>query len=396
MTQSRPRAVIVSGVRTAMGKGRRGSLRTVRPDDIGAAVIKESVRRAGIDGSAVEDVILGCAMPEGEQGMNVARIATLRAGLPVTTSAVTVNRFCSSGLQTIAMGVDAIEAGRADVVVAGGTESMSRVSMFPRAYANPEFAANWPDVYLGMGLTAENLAKKYEIGREESDQFSLESHQKAIAAIDAGRFESEILPYEVETHAPAAGGSVATKTAAFAVDECPRRDTTREGLAKLRPVFALKGTVTAGNASQMSDGAAAVVVMSDRKAEELGVRPIAALRAFAVAGVPPEIMGIGPVEAVPKAMRQAGLSIGDMDIIELNEAFAVQALSVIRELDLPADRVNVNGGAVALGHPLGCTGARLTVTALNELERRGGRYALVTMCIGGGMGAAGIFERLES
>jgi acetyl-CoA acyltransferase len=376
-----------------MGKGRKGTLRTVRPDDLGAAVIREALRRApGLRAEDVEDVLLGCAIPEQEQGMNVARIASLKAGLPVTTAAATVNRFCASGLQTIATAVDEVRCGRADVVVAGGTESMSRVAMFSRSHPNPGFARDWPDVYLGMGLTAENLAKKYGIGREESDRFSLDSHQKALAAAQAGKYSAEIVPFPVELKSPAPGGKVERRRVDFAVDECPRADTTLEGLAKLSPVFANRGTVTAGNASQMSDGAAAVVVLSAEKAKALDLKPIAQLRAFAVAGVSPEIMGIGPVAAVPKALRQAALTLDDIDLIELNEAFAVQALSVMKELELPPDKVNVNGGAVALGHPLGCTGARLTVSVLNELKRRGGRYALVTMCVGGGMGAAGIFE----
>ena len=389
-------AVLVSGARTALGKGRKGSLRTIRPDDLAAAAIRTALERApGLKPDDVEDVLLGCAMGEGEQGMNVARIATLKAGLPVTTAAATINRFCSSGLQTIAMGVDEIRSGVAEVVIAGGTESMSRVAMFPRTYANPSFADTWLDIYLGMGLTAENLAKKYSISREESDQFALESQQKALKAIDEGKFCDEIFPYTVEYRIPGEDGKVEVREVEFSVDECPRRDTTLEGLSKLRPVFARKGTVTAGNASQMSDGAAAVVITSEKKARELGVKPWAALRSFSVAGVPPEIMGIGPVKAVPKALRHAGLTIDDMDLIELNEAFAVQALSVIKELDLPRDKLNVNGGAVALGHPLGCTGTKLTISALHELERIGGRYALVTMCIGGGMGAAGIIERLN-
>jgi acetyl-CoA acyltransferase len=388
-------AVIVSGVRTAMGKGKKGTLRLARPDDLAAFVIREVVRRTPrLKPEEVSDVLIGCAIPEGEQGMNVARIATLKAGLPTSVPAATVNRFCSSGLQTIAMAVDEVRAGRADVVVAGGTESMSRVAMFPRAYPNPEFAEEWPDVYLGMGLTAENLAKKYGIGREESDRFSLESHRKALRAIAEGKFAEEIAPYPVETRKPAPGGKVVSETAPFAVDECPRADTTLEGLAKLKPVFAARGTVTAGNASQMSDGAAAVVVMAEEKARELGLKPIAVLRSYAVAGVDPEIMGIGPVKAVPRALQAAGLRLDDIDLIELNEAFAVQALSVAKELGLPMDKLNVNGGAVALGHPLGCTGARLSVSAFQELHRRGGRYALVTMCIGGGMGAAGVFERV--
>ncbi len=388
-------AVIVSGARTAMGKGRKGTLRTVRPDDLGACVIREAVARAGgLDPAEVEDVLLGCAIPEQEQGMNVARISTLKAGLPVTTSAATINRFCSSGLQTISQAFDQIRCGHSDVVVAGGVESMSRVAMFQRTYANPGFANDWPEVYIGMGLTAENLARKYGISREEADEFSVESHRKALAAIGEGRFNEEIIPYRFALKKPGENGSVEETEVEFSVDECPRPGTDLDGLSKLRPVFSATGTVTAGNSSQMSDGAAAVVVMSSAKAEELGLRPRLVLRSYNVSGVAPEIMGIGPVEAVPRALEQAGLTLDDMDVIELNEAFAVQALSVIRELDLPLEKVNVNGGAVALGHPLGCTGARMTLTALGELERREARYALVTMCIGGGMGAAGVFERI--
>ena len=388
-------AVIVSGARTAMGKGRKGTLRTVRPDDLGACVIREAGARAGgRDPAEGEDVLLGGAIPEQEQGMNVARISTLKAGLPVTTSAATINRFCSSGLQTISQAFDQIRCGHSDVVVAGGVESMSRVAMFQRTYANPGFANDWPEVYIGMGLTAENLARKYGISREEADEFSVESHRKALAAIEEGRFNEEIIPYRFSLKKPGENGSVEETEVEFSVDECPRPGTDLDGLSKLRPVFSATGTVTAGNASQMSDGAAAVVVMSSAKAEELGLRPRLVLRSYNVSGVAPEIMGIGPVEAVPRALEQAGLTLDDMDVIELNEAFAVQALSVIRELDLPLEKVNVNGGAVALGHPLGCTGARMTLTALGELERREARYALVTMCIGGGMGAAGVFERI--
>ena len=388
-------AVIVSGARTAMGKGRKGTLRTVRPDDLGACVIREAVDRAkGLEPADVEDVLMGCAIPEQEQGMNVARIASLKAGLPVTTPAATINRFCSSGIQTISQAFDQVRCGHSEVVVAGGTESMSRVAMFQRTYANPGFARDWPAVYIGMGLTAENLARKYGISREESDEFSVESHRKALEARDGGRFTDEIVPYRFSVKRPGENGAVEETGVEFSVDECPRPGTDLEGLSKLRPVFSTRGTVTAGNASQMSDGAAAVVVMSSEKAEALGLRPRLILRSYNVSGVAPEIMGIGPVEAVPRALAQAGLTLDDMDIIALNEAFAVQALSVIRELDLPAEKVNVNGGAVALGHPLGCTGARMTLTALSELERRDARYALVTMCIGGGMGAAGVFERV--
>ena len=387
-------AVIVSVARTAMGKGKKGSLKTVRPDDMAALCIEESVKRApGLEKEMVDDVILGCAIPEGEQGMNVARIATLKAGLPVEIPAMTINRFCSSGLQSIALAADCIRLGGADVIVAGGTETMSRVEMFGRAHPNPEFASNWPEVYLGMGLTAENLAERYGIGREESDQFSFESHQKAIAAQQSGKFDDEIVAMNFSRNIPSENGQVQSTAVEFKTDECPRADTSLEGLARLRPVFKMGGTVTAGNASQMADGAAAVVVMSEEKAKEIGADPLAYFRSFAVAGVPPEVMGIGPVNAIPKALDMAGMKGDDLDLIELNEAFAVQALSVAKELELPMDRVNVNGGAVALGHPLGATGARLTVSILSELVRRGGKRAMVTMCIGGGMGAAGIFER---
>jgi acetyl-CoA acyltransferase len=360
------------------------------------------LRAPGLAPEDIGDVLMGCAIPEGEQGMNVARILSLRAGLPTGVPAATINRFCASGLQAIASAVDEIRSGRADAAVAGGTESMSRVAMFPRAYPNPAFAGEWPDVYLGMGLTAENLAKRYGIGREESDRFSLESHRKALRAIGEGKFTEEIVPVPIEVRKPAprsaAGrspeGGVLVERTELAIDECPRADTTLEGLAKLKPVFARDGTVTAGNASQMSDGAAAVVVLSERKAKALGLKPLAVLRAYAVAGVEPEVMGIGPVKAVPLALRQAGLTLDQIDIIELNEAFAVQSLAVMRDLGLDPAKVNVNGGAVALGHPLGATGARLAVSAVQELERRGARYALVTMCVGGGMGAAGILERV--
>jgi acetyl-CoA acyltransferase len=389
-------AVIVTGVRTAVGKGKKGTLRNARPDDLAAAVIREAVARTpGLKAEDVEDVLLGCAFPEKEQGMNVARIATLRAGLPVEVPAATINRFCSSGLQTIAMAADRIRTGGAEVIIAGGTESMSRVEMMGRSHANPYLAESWPDVYLGMGLTAENLARRYGIGREESDRFSLESHQKAVAAIAAGRFDGEIVPFKVESRRPAGEGKIESQSIEFKVDECPRPDTSLEGLAKLKPVFARNGTVTAGNSSQTSDGAAAVVIMSADRARAMGLAPLAKFLAFSVAGVAPEVMGIGPVKAVPKALALAGLKLEDIDLIELNEAFAVQALSVVKELGLPLDRLNVNGGAVALGHPLGATGARLTVSILNELARRKGRRAMVTMCIGGGMGAAGIFERIK-
>ncbi len=388
-------AVIVSGVRTAVGKAGRGALRTVRPDDLAAIVIKAAIERAGIEPALVEDVIMGCAMPEGEQGLNVARIAAQRAGLPDSVCGVTVNRFCSSGLQTIAMAAYQIMAGQNDIIVAGGTESMSMVPMSGNKFSpNPYLAQHDPAVYLSMGLTAERVARRFEISRADQDAFALRSHQRALAAQAAGLFDSSIVPVEVEMVEPGPDGRPQRRVQIFTRDEGPRADTSAEALAKLKPVFAADGTVTAGNSSQTSDGAAAVVVMSAERAAELGLKPRARFVSFAVGGVEPEVMGIGPVVAIPKALKLAGLSLADIDLIELNEAFAAQALAVIRQLDLDEERVNVNGGAIALGHPLGCTGAKLTVQILDELERRGGRYGMVTMCIGGGMGAAGIFERL--
>ena len=386
-------AVIVSSVRTAVGKALKGTLRQVRPDDMAAAAIKGALARVpAVEPKMVEDVILGCAMPEGEQGMNVARISALLAGVPHTAAAMTVNRFCSSGLQAIALAVRAVETGECDVAVAGGTESMSLVPMGGQRFSpNPTLVEDHPDVYLGMGLTAELLGQKYGIGREESDAFALASHQKAVAAIDAGRFKDEIVPLTVTP--PSTNGASAEPTT-FDVDEGPRRDTDMAALGKLKPACATEGVVTAGNASQMSDAAAATVIVSAEKAKELGLSPIARLVSFAVAGVPPEIMGIGPVEAIPKALARAGLKLQDVELIGLNEAFATQALAVIKAAELDPDKVNVNGGAVALGHPLGCTGAKLSTQMLHELRRREARYGIVTMCVGGGMGAAGIFERL--
>jgi acetyl-CoA acyltransferase len=380
-------AVIVASVRTAVGKAPKGTLRTTRPDDMAATAIRAALARvAALPPGEVEDVVLGCAMPEAEQGMNVARQAALLAGVPSSAGAMTVNRFCASGLQAIALASRAIEAGEADVIVAGGTESMSLIPMGGHKIApNPTLLDTYPDTYLGMGITAENVARKYGIRREDADRFALESHRKAAAAIDAGRFKDEIVPLTVE---------VDGKTQAFDTDEGPRRDTDLAALAKLKPAFATDGIVTAGNSSQMSDGAAASVLVSAGRAKELGLRPLARLVAYAVAGVPPEIMGIGPVEAIPRALRQAGLALADIDLVELNEAFACQALAVIAAAGLDPGRVNVNGGAVALGHPLGCTGAKLTTQVLHEMARRGSRYGLVTMCVGGGMGAAGVFERL--
>jgi acetyl-CoA acyltransferase len=399
-------AVIASSVRTAVGKATKGTLRATRPDDLAAAAIKEAVARAkGLEAKEIEDVVLGCAMPEAEQGMNMARIASLRAGLPVEASAMTINRFCSSGLQAIAIAAERIMAGHGEVAVAGGAESMSMVPMGGNKVApNPWLMDNYPDAYLGMGLTAENLAKKYGITREQSDEFSFASHQKALAAIAAGKFKDEIVPVAVnytvlEASANGAGPGAAnsskpkTVKVSFDTDEGPRADTSVEVLGKLKPAFHTHGVVTAGNSSQMSDGAAAAVVMSAERARSLGLKPLARFVAFATAGCLPEEMGVGPVYAIPKALKIAGLTLDQIDVIELNEAFAAQALSVIKLAGLDPARVNVNGGAIALGHPLGCTGAKLTATILRELERRNARYGLVTMCVGGGMGAAGIFER---
>jgi acetyl-CoA acyltransferase len=396
-------AVIVSSIRTPVGKAVKGALRATRPDDLAALVIKEAISRApGLDPKEIEDVILGCAMPEAEQGMNVARIASLRAGLPIEVSAMTINRFCSSGLQAIALAAERIMAGQGDVAVAGGTESMSMVPMGGNKISpNPSLMDTYPDAYLGMGLTAENLAKKYGITREQSDEFSFASHQKALAAIAAGKFKDEIVPVEVKYVAfenGAKGASNGAKPKAvnidFDTDEGPRTDTSLEVLGKLKPAFHVRGVVTAGNSSQMSDGAAAAVVMSADRARALGLKPLARFLAFATAGCLPEEMGVGPVYAIPKALKIAGLNLDQIDVIELNEAFAAQALAVVKLAGLDPARVNVNGGAIALGHPLGCTGAKLTATILRELERRNARYGLVTMCVGGGMGAAGIFERV--
>lgn len=395
-------AVIVTSLRTAVGKAPWGTLRHTRPDDMAAAVLSELLRRTpGLAAEEIEDVILGCAMPEAEQGMNMGRISSLRAGLPHTVSGMTINRFCSSGLQSIAMAAERILAGFADVIIAGGAESMSMVPMTGHKLApNPWLADSYPDVYLNMGLTAENLARKYGIAREDADAFALASHQKAAAAIRDGKFKDEIVPLEVKTMVVSDGpdgngGKPESKKKIFEVDEGPRPDSSLEALAKLRPVFHAQGIVTAGNSSQMSDGAAAAVVMSGERAKALGLNPLARFLAFATGGVPPEIMGIGPVAAIPKALRLAGVKLADIDLIELNEAFAAQSLAVIREAGLDPAKVNVNGGAVALGHPLGCTGAKLTATLLAEMKRRGSRYGLVTMCIGGGMGAAGVFENLN-
>ena len=389
-------AVLVAAVRTPVGKAPHGQLRHMRPDDVAALVIRAALDRVpGLDPVTVDDVILGCAMPEAEQGMNVARIASLRAGVPHSASAVTVNRFCASGLEAIACAVDRIRAGGADVVLAGGTESMSLVPMGGHKISpNPGLVASYPDVYLTTGLVAENHAREHRISREAQDAFALESHRRALAAQDAGRFTDEIVPVTSTRLTPSASNPMATTEVVISADEGPRRDTSVEALAKLRPAFHVKGTVTAGNSSQMSDGAAAVVVMSDTRARDLGLTPLARLVAYATAGVEPERFGIGPVPAVRKVLARAGLTLADIDLVELNEAFASQVLACAHDLELDLSKVNVNGGAIALGHPLGCTGARLTTTLLHELHRRNGRYGIVTMCVGGGMGAAGVFEKL--
>ncbi len=390
-------AVIVSIARTAVGKAPRGTLRNTRPDDMAAAVIQEVIRRVrGLDPNEVEDVILGCAMPEAEQGNNVARVTSLRAGLPVTCSAMTINRFCSSGLQAIALAAERIMAGFANTIVAGGTETMSMIPMGGFHFSpNPYLLDHYPDSYLSMGLTAERVANRYGITREQADQFALRSHQGALRAIAECRFKDEIVPLEVVEISLNGKNKPETRTITFAVDEGPRKDTSFEALAKLKPAFHAKGTITAGNASQMSDGAAAAVVTSMKRAREVGAKPLARFVSFATAGTLPEEMGVGPVYAIPKALKLAGLKLEDIGLIELNEAFAAQALAVIQEAGLDIDRVNVNGGAVALGHPLGCTGAKLTATLLGEMKRRKVRYGMVTMCVGGGMGAAGVFENLQ-
>jgi acetyl-CoA acyltransferase len=388
-------AVIVSTARTPVGKAPRGKLRTTRPDEMAAAVVRTALERAeGLKPEDVDDVIVGCALPEGEQGLNMGRIAVLRAGFPDSIPAMTVNRFCSSGLQTIALAAQQIMAGWGDVIIAGGAESMSLVPMVGFHFApNPYLALEYPSIYLSMGLTAENVAKQYGIGREDQDTFALRSHRRALAAQDAGRFKDEIVPIDVGIVEVENGGS-GTRKYVFDSDEGPRRETSIEALAGLKPVFQDHGTVTAGNSSQTSDGAAAVVVMDREKAKALGLNPLVRMVSFAVAGVPPELMGIGPVAAIPKALEMAGLRLDDIGIVELNEAFAAQAVAVIRELELDEERVNVNGGAIALGHPLGATGAKLTVQLVGEMKRRGIQFGMVTMCIGGGMGAAGIFENV--
>ena len=389
-------AVIVSSVRTAVGKSGKGALRTTRPDDLAAVAIKGALERVPqVNPKEIEDVIIGCATPEAEQGMNVARIASLRAGLPVEVSAMTINRFCSSGLQAISLAADSVMTGRAEIAIGGGTESMSMIPMGGnKVSANPWLVNNYPDAYLSMGLTAERLAKRFGIAREQADEFSLNSHKKALAAIAAGKFEDEIVPVPVSFTTPN-GSKPKRIDITFKVDEGPRADTTMDALAKLKPAFHAKGTVTAGNSSQTSDGAAASVVMSAEKARQLGIKPLARFVAFATAGYKPEEMGLGPVYAIPKVLKMTGLKLEDISVIELNEAFAAQALSVIKEAGLDINKINPNGGAVALGHPLGCTGAKLTATIIRELKRKNGKYGIVTMCIGGGMGAAGIIENLQ-
>jgi acetyl-CoA acyltransferase len=388
-------AVIVSAVRTAVGKAPKGTLSVMRPDELAAAAIKGALDRVPqLEAAAIEDVILGCAMPEGEQGLNVARIASLRAGIPVEASAVTVNRFCSSGLQAIAYGAERIMLGQGRAAVAGGTESMSMVPMGGNKVSpNPQLVATYPDVYLSTGLVAENHARESSISRAAQDEFSLRSHQRAIKAIEQGHFKNEIVPLTVR-QVQSNGAKPTLKEITFDTDEGPRKDTSLEVLAKLRPAFHVSGTVTAGNSSQTSDGAAAVIVTSAGFAKERGLTPLARFVGYATAGVAPELFGIGPVPAIRKVLKQAGLTLDQIDLIELNEAFAAQALACMKELDLDPDKVNVNGGAIALGHPLGCTGAKLTATLINEMHRRKSKYGMVTMCVGGGMGAAGIFERV--
>jgi len=390
------KVVVAYPVRTPVGKAPRGSLKDTRPDELAALVIGEVVKRSGIDPKEIDDVIMGCAFPEAEQGMNVARVALLRAGLPVDVPGMTINRFCSSGLQSIAIAAQWIMAGWADMIIAGGVESMSKVPMGGlKTSPNPYLMDNNPEVYMSMGLTAERVAEMYNISREDQDKFGYESHMKAARAIKEGRFKEQIVPVKTRVIRKDEDGNPYIEEILFEVDEGVRYDTSLEKMAKLKPVFKQNGTVTAGNSSQTSDGAAAVLVMSEEKAKALGIKgPAAYFKSYAVAGVPPEIMGIGPVKAIPKALKLAGLTVEDMDVIELNEAFAAQSLAVIRELNLPYERVNPNGGAIALGHPLGATGAILTAKLLYELQRIGGKFGMVTMCIGGGMGAAGIFEMI--
>ena len=388
--------IIASSVRTPVGRAFKGTLRATRPDELAAVAIKGALECVPqVDPKEIEDVILGCAMPEAEQGMNVARIASLRAGLPVEVSALTINRFCSSGLQAIAMAAERIMAGGADIIVAGGTESMSMIPMGGHKISpNPWLVDHYPDAYLSMGLTAERLAQRFGITREQSDEFSYSSHQKAVAAIQAGKFAEETVAVPVSFTTPN-GSKPKRQEITFKVDEGPRADTSLEALLALKPAFHVKGTVTAGNSSQMSDGAAAAVVMSAERAKALGIKPLARYISFATAGYKPEEMGLGPVHAIPKALKIAGLKLDQIDVIELNEAFAAQSLAVIKEAALDPEKVNPNGGAIALGHPLGCTGAKLTATVIREMKRQNASYGMVTMCVGGGMGAAGIFENLS-
>lgn len=388
--------VIVAATRTAVGKAKKGSLATTRPDEMAAVVVKDLLRRAeGLDPADVDDLVLGCAFPEGEQGMNMARMVGLRAGLPVSVPAETLNRFCASGLQAIAHAAYAITAGQVDTVIAGGTESMSMVPMTGLKFSPlPALALEAPQYFTNMGLTAENVAAKYGVSRQEQDAFALKSHQRAAAAVESGLFDEQIAPLSVEIVEPGDGHTL-TKTFLFKRDEGPRGDTSLEALTRLKPAFKEGGSVTAGNSSQMSDGAAGVIVMAREKADALGLKPLARFLAFAVGGVPPESMGIGPIVAVPKALKLASLSLAEIGLIELNEAFAAQGLAVMRELGFDPDRTNVNGGAIALGHPLGCTGAKLTTQLVYEMKRRKVQFGMVTMCIGGGMGAAGIFENLD-
>jgi len=390
-------AVIVAAVRTPVGKAKRGGLATVRPDELATAVIKALLARTPrLDPKEIEDVILGCAFPEGEQGLNMARMVALRAGLPDSVPGETINRYCSSGVQSIAHAAYAILSGQIEVAIAGGVESMSMVPMMGYKFSvNPYFAAELPQYYTNMGLTAENISVKYKVSREDQDAFALRSHQRASAAVNSGRFDPELVPIVVELKELGADSKPLTKNFTVKRDEGPRSDTSLEALAKLKPAFKDGGTVTAGNSSQVSDGAAGVVIMSGEKARALGLKPLARFVAFSVGGVPPEVMGIGPVVAIPKSLKLAGLLLKDIDLIELNEAFAAQSVAVAREVGLDMDRVNVNGGAIALGHPLGCTGAKLTTQLIYEMERRKSKYGMVSMCIGGGMGAAAIFENLQ-
>ena len=390
-------AVIVSAVRTPVGKAKRGGLATVRPDELAATVIKELLKRTpNLDPAEIEDVVFGCSFPEGEQGMNVARMSALRAGLSDTVPGETINRYCSSGVQSIAHVAHAIKAGEIEIAIAGGVESMSMVPMTGYKFSpNPYFAQDLPHYYSNMGLTAENVSAKYGISREDQDEFSFKSQQKAAQAVNSGLFDPELIPIDVEVNELNADEKSVKKSFTVKRDEGPRADTTLEALAKLKPAFKEGGTVTAGNSSQMSDGASVVMVMSAERATQLGLKPLGRFVSFAVGGVPPELMGIGPVVAIPKALKIAGLSLNDIDLIELNEAFAAQSLAVIRTLELDEDRVNVNGGAIALGHPLGCTGSKLTTQLIYEMGRRKSKYGMVTMCIGGGMGAAAIFENLQ-